>query len=427
MSTVSASRFPTVTAWMTAALFLSSCGGGAQNPQSSVLPNNRDAAGLAASTGYQVIYPFSGGLDGGNAATQLVFDTSGNAYGTTVQGGSADCGTVFKLHPASGGHWQESVLYNFSCFADGKNPHGGVIRDTHGNLYGTTTAGGLNGGCTGDGCGVVYEVKPGGTQTVLHTFQGKDDGFGPGSPLTFDAQGNLYGMAPDGGKFASGTVFTLQPSGTSWHFAVIHPFAGGNGGATGSLGALFVDAHGALLGVTEIDGAHNAGLAFRMKHVSGTTWMFQPVYAFKGTPDAAFPYGGLIESGGKLYGTTYYGGAHGNGSVFELTFGSNTFAERVVYSFKGGTDGSSPTSTLLAASDGSLYGTTSAGGNSGCGCGTVFKLSAGTFAESVLHRFGGSHDGQNPYYGLTQSGPLLYSSTVAGGTSGSGTIFSIAP
>lgn len=85
---------------------------------------------------------------------------------------------------------------HFSCFSDGKNPHGGVVRDARGNLYGTTTAGGLSRGCTGEGCGVIFKLASNGSESVLYTFQGKNDGFGPGSPLAFDRAGNLYGIAP---------------------------------------------------------------------------------------------------------------------------------------------------------------------------------------------------------------------------------------
>ncbi|HEV3152641.1 MAG TPA: choice-of-anchor tandem repeat GloVer-containing protein [Candidatus Baltobacteraceae bacterium] len=409
-----------------ALFFLNACAG--RVTQSAVPIGNFESVGALVPANpagaYQVIYPFGGGLDGGNAATQLVFDSQGNAYGTTVQGGNAGCGTVFRLHLVSG-QWHETVLYNFGCFADGKNPHGGVVRDSLGNLYGTTVAGGLSGGCTGDGCGVIFEIKHGGGEAVLYTFQGKDDGFGPGSPLTFGPDGTLYGTAPDGGAHSSGTVFSINPN--THHFQVIHPFSGGDGGSTGSLGALLVTAKGAIYGVTELGGAHQAGIAYRLTHPSGSPWKFEPIYTFKGQPDAANPYGGLIEVNGKFYGTTYFGGTAGAGSVFELTPASGTFGERVVYSFKGGTDGSSPTSTLVAGPGGAVYGTTSAGGRTSCGCGTVFALAKSTLTESVLHRFGALHDGQNPYYGLTQFGSTLYSSTVAGGTSGSGTIFSITP
>jgi len=419
-------RFQTFAAFG-ATIFLSSCGGTTNTMPPGPTAESRPLAMSTASASYEVIYPFSGGLDGGNAATELVFDPQGNAYGTTVQGGNAGCGTVFRLHPTTIGHWRESVLYNFSCFSDGKNPHGGVVRDAQGNLYGTTVAGGLSGGCTGDGCGVIFKIAAGGGESVLYTFQGKNDGFGPGSPLAFDASGNLYGTAPDGGKFGDGTVFTLKSMSGVWVFEAIHQFTGGNDGSTGSLGPLFVDAHGAVFGVAELGGAHQSGVAYEMKRVNGS-WTFAPIYAFKGQPDAAFPYGGLIEIGETLYGTTCFGGTTGNGSVYELTPGTTSCSERVLYSFKGGNDGSFPTSTLMAGPAGRLlYGTTSMGGGASCDCGTVFSVARGAMTESALHRFGALHDGQNPYYGLTQFGSSLYSSTVAGGTSGNGTIFSITP
>src|SRR4051794_13673863 len=102
-----------------------------------------------------VAYSFTGGTDGSNPAAQLIFDSQGNLYGTTVTGGDFDCGTVFKLTPMNG-QWQQSVLFSFDCFEQGKNPYGGVTFDAAGNLYGTTVAGGSGGFCTGDGCGVVY-------------------------------------------------------------------------------------------------------------------------------------------------------------------------------------------------------------------------------------------------------------------------------
>jgi uncharacterized repeat protein (TIGR03803 family) len=147
-------------------------------------------------------------------------------------------------------------------------------------------------------------------------------------------------------------------------------------------------------------------------------------------PDAGFAYGGLVaDAGGDLFGTTYYGGAHGAGSVFELSpAGPRNWKERVRYSFTGGMDGGSPTSTLVFDPAGDLLGTTSAGGNSGCSCGTVFKLRAGTNVETVSHRFGAIGDGMNPYYGLSvaPSGSYL-ATTVAGGPAGQGVVFETKP
>src|SRR5205814_1197502 len=132
------------------------------------------------------VYSFSGGLDGSNPASQIVFDSAGNAYGTTVTGGASDCGTVFQLSPAGGGNWQQSVLFSFDCFGQGKNPYGGVTLDADGNLYGTTVAGGFGGICSGDGCGVVYKLTQSAgswNESVLYAFGDSPDAAGPGNAV----------------------------------------------------------------------------------------------------------------------------------------------------------------------------------------------------------------------------------------------------
>jgi uncharacterized repeat protein (TIGR03803 family) len=179
--------------------------------------------------------------------------------------------------------------------------------------------------------------------------------------------------------------------------------------------------------VTELGGANSAGTIYKLGKSAGS-WQLTTLYAFKGQPDAAFPYGGLTaDKAGNLYGTTYYGGTSGVGTVFEL---SSHGHESVLYNFKGGTDSSSSTSTLMFDDAGNLYGTASAGGNPGCDCGTVFELSpsGGTWTEKVLHRFGTSPDGAYPYYGMSaDANGNFYSTTAAGGTGGGGIVFSFKP
>ena len=401
---------------------LSACAAsdGARRSSSAALPN---LASVSASE--QVLYSFSGGTDGGNAATGLALDRKGNLFGTTVVGGTNACGTVFKLAPQAEPPWTESVLYSFGCFADGKNPHGGVTFDPKGNLDGTTVSGGSGGSCGSSGCGVVFSLTPStGTEKVLHSFIGGDDGFGPGGGVTFDGP-TLYGTtpAPDGGKYSQGVVYSVSRGGSE---RIAHAFTGGKDGAGGSLGLLLLMSK-SLYGVTEEGGAHSAGTVFRLSPV-GKRWRLTTLYAFKGTPDAASPYGGLVaDSSGDLFGTTYYGGANNMGSVFELTPDrKGGYHERVLYSFAGGSDGSSPTSTLTLAGS-VLYGTASAGGGS-CGCGTVFKVDAESGAETTLHAFGGGGDGAYPYYGLTKGAKnTFYGTTVAGGVSGQGTVFALKP
>lgn len=381
-------------------------------------------AGSARGT-ERVLYSFTGGTDGGNAATGLVLDRSGNLYGTTVVGGTSTCGTVFKLTPRASPPWQETVLYSFSCFADGKNPHGGVTLDPRGNLDGTTVDGGTGGSCSSYGCGVVFQVTPKG-EHVLHDFAGGTDGFGPGGSVTLAKSGTLYGTTPDGGAYSDGVVYAVSRASRHWHESIIHAFTGGSDGGVGSLGLLLLDASGNLYGVTELGGAHNAGTVFKL---SPTLQKLTTLYAFKGMPDAASPYGGLLaDAAGNLYGTTYYGGAKGLGSVFELVrSGKTRYRERVIYSFQGGADGSSSTSTLVFGGSGALYGTTSAGGGA-CDCGTIFRVNPKTGTERVLHRFGKGADGAFPYYGLTRDASgNLYGTTVEGGYSNQGTVFEFTP
>jgi uncharacterized repeat protein (TIGR03803 family) len=380
---------------------------------------------------YKKLYNFAGGTDGRDPATPLTFDSAGNAYGTTAAGGDFDFGTVFMLTPSG----QETVLYSFTGAGDGLDPHGGVTLDSAGNLYGTTVAGGFGGFCAGDGCGVIFELSPsdgGWSETTLYSFQGLNDGFGPGGGLVFDSAGNLFGQAPDGGKHSAGVVFELSPTGQGWKYKVIHAFTGGKDGAVGSLGLLLFDAAGNLYGVTEIGGTNGAGAVYKLSPTPGGGWKTTVLYDFKGMPDAANPYGGLIlDAAGNLYGTTYFGGASGMGAVFQLIPGPNgTLQENVLYSFQGGTDGSFPTTTLVFNPAGSLYGTTSTGGRPSCDCGTVFKLtlSHGSWNEKIVHFFGKGRDGSSPNYGLTfdQAGNL-YGTTPVGGTGGQGIVFQLTP
>jgi uncharacterized repeat protein (TIGR03803 family) len=411
------------------ALLLSACG----SSQSALAPISvsTDRVNRATTSSEKVIYTFTGALDGGDPATALTFDGAGNIYGTTVLGGSSACGTIFKLVPKNGSTWRESVLESFDCYSGGKNPYGGVVLDQHGNLYGTTVSGGSGGSCGSTGCGVVFRLSSR-AEMVLHSFTGNDDGFGPGGAVVFRLYGDLFGTTPDGGKDGEGVVYQLEHrrnKGNHWRETIVHAFTGGKDGGTGSLGALLVGSGGTLYGVAETGGAYGAGTVYQLILSSGK-WRFTTLYAFKGTPDAASPYGGLIDGPypGYRYGTTYYGGKNGLGAVYVLVpKSSGGYEERVLYSFKGGNDGSAPTSTLLSFSGTTLYGTTSAGGGS-CGCGTVFAVDAKSGKEKVLHAFSGGSDGAYPYYGVTaDSSGNLYGTTVAGGTENQGTVYEVTP
>ncbi len=155
-----------------------------------------------------VLYPFTGGTDGATPYQGLVQDNQGYLYGVTYSGGASRAGVVFQLTPGNGGQWTENVLYPFTGGADGGNPNGDLVRDEHGNLYGTTEYGG---GLSSSG--VVFRVGPTGRETVLYAFMGEADGGLPEAGLFRDQNGNLYGTSQFGGDLSEcggcGVVFKI--------------------------------------------------------------------------------------------------------------------------------------------------------------------------------------------------------------------------
>ena len=181
----------------------------------------------------KVLHDFTGS-DGEYPNGALVADKAGNLYGTTVYGGpngcsGLGCGVVFELVRGTGGKWTYKILYLFDV-TNGAEPYGGLIFDSQGNLYGTTSIGGDTSGCgPPEGCGVVFKLSSDGkgnwTETVLYSFSGKDGAF-PYAPLTLDAAGNFYGTTEWGGAFDAGTVFQLSPGGSgNWTEEVLHSFS----------------------------------------------------------------------------------------------------------------------------------------------------------------------------------------------------------
>jgi uncharacterized repeat protein (TIGR03803 family) len=386
----------------------------------------------ATATTTDVIFSFEED-NGEYADTDLETDNAGNIYGTTVLGGEFGGGTVFQLRPTSNG-WEHTVLYSFTGGADGGEPYKGVTIDRKGNLYGTAVTGG-SGGCEG-GCGVVYKLsKSGGTwnQTIIHAFTGGDDGSGPGARVTVDRSGTVYGMTPTGGANGVGTIYKIRPHAGSWDFQVIHAFTGGADGAAGSAGRMLL-LDGRLYGAATAGGVHGSGVVFELTppvSAAGKSgeWSFRTLYSFHGQPDGSFPYGALLSASGKIYGTTYYGGANGIGAAYELSPRSvGEWDERVIYSFQPGSDGNSPISNLVRDTAGNLYGTTSEGG---LGTGTIFKLApsgGGQWTESVVHPFEGPPDGGFSYNGMVvdQFGNF-YGATVHGGTDDDGCVYQFTP
>jgi uncharacterized repeat protein (TIGR03803 family) len=267
---------------------------------------------ICACKGREVqIHQFGRGTDGAQPIGGVVLDSAGNFYGTTSLGGTYNNGTVFE-EKKSGDKWIESVIYNFTGGNDGINPPAGVTLDAHGNLYGTTSLGGAHGG------GVVYKLSAHGSgwkQTVLHTFRGASDGQNPVGGVVLDKAGNLYGTTFDGGVNGGGTVYKLSPSGTGWRFTTLYSLTGGYGGPYNKLTL----AHGNIYGFTEAEGKNGLGSVFKLAPGKGG-WTFTDLYDFVGGSEGAQPYGSVaVDKDGNVFGTTNTGGSQNQGLVFEIT------------------------------------------------------------------------------------------------------------
>jgi uncharacterized repeat protein (TIGR03803 family) len=400
---------------------------------------------------------------------RLLADASGNLYGATNYGGTANDGTVFELSPPiTGGAWTETVLYSFTGGTDGRSPIAGLVADSAGNLYGATNYGG-----TAGEYGVVFQlVRPtttGGawTENVLYRFQGgTNDGIFPGGGLIFDAAGNLYGETGFGGACNDGTIFQLSPPASqaaAWTETILYSFQYACNGKDGHVptGGLVFGKGGALFGVTSfgtIVGVPSGGTVFQLQPPTAghPQWTEQVLHSFTGGSDGYNPYGGAtVDSKGNLYGTTamaggsdgtHCTGTNGCGVVFELSppaVAGGAWIETVLHVFTGGNDGASPFARVIFDRNGNLYGTAANGGTGTCGgsteggCGAVFKLTppssgGGAWTETTLHTFTGAvADEGLPYAGVTfGKNGRLYGAT--SGNNGAkprqfGTVYKIVP
>lgn len=357
---------------------------------------------------YRVLHNFVANSEGASPFGGLIRDSAGNLYGTTELGAerpcngvSYGCGSVFKLS-ATGG---VTVLHTFTGgTGDGANSYANLIRDSAGNLYGTTYDGGAN------NWGTIFKVDPSGTETVLRSFSSTStDGANPYAGLVRDPAGNLYGTTFLGGSAGYGTVFKLDPSGT---FTLLHSFIGGLTDGFQPYGGLILDSAGNLYGTTR-------STVFKIDP-SGT---MTTLHYFTGPSDGNVCFAPVTrDSAGNLYGTTWLGGASNEGTVFKVdTAGTET----ILWNFTAGVDGDRPQSGVVLDAAGNLYGTTTGGGANGMG--VLFKLDT-TGTLTVLHAFAGGADGSIPYGGLLRSPTgILYGTTGSGGTHDAGTVFVLKP
>ncbi len=289
----------------------------------------------------------------------------------------------------------------------GLSPQAAVISDGSGNLFGTTSAGGASGD------GTIFEVsQAGGTPVALASFNGAN-GARPLASLIVDGSGNLFGTTLLGGASSHGTVFELaKGSGT---IKALASFNGTTG--VSPYGSLIADMSGNLFGTTSMGGAHADGTVFELAQGSGT---ITALASFNGT-NGSTPRAGLVMDGsGNLYGTASIGGTSNDGTVFELAKGSNTITALASFDR---TNGANPYGGLIVDSSGNLYGTTEGGGAASDG--TVFELSRGSGIITALASFNGT-DGAEPYATLIMDSGNLYGTTDVGGASRLGTVFELA-
>jgi uncharacterized repeat protein (TIGR03803 family) len=304
------------------------------------------------------------------------------------------------------------TLFNFKRQNNGVIPVGALI-SLNGTLYGATNFGGRTSKeCyPNNGCGVIYDMSPSGPYTVLYRFSGATSGARPYAGL-IDVGGTLYGTAQEGGKHKQGTVFALTTSGSE---SVLHAFGGKDGSDPRTS---LTSANGALYGTTYYGGSTETGTVFTVS----TSGAEQVLHSFTGGADGSLPLGSLTYVNKTLYGTTSSGGANNDGTVFAISPGGSSYT--VLYSFQGGADGAYPFAGLTE-SNGTLYGTTQQGGAKNAG--TVFAITTASGSESVLHSFGSGKDGSKPLAGLTLLNGQLYGTTSAGGAKNLGTIYTISP
>jgi uncharacterized repeat protein (TIGR03803 family) len=386
---------------------------------------------------YKVLDWFSGKNAPAKPLGTLIFDAAGNLYGTTELGGTHENGIVFQLAPDGNGGWVQHVLYNFCSRAnctDGGLPTAGLVFDTSGNLYGTTYGGG-----SAKQAGVIFRLSPGPggnwTEKVLYAFcpsRNCTGGSNPFAPLILDSAGNLYGTAFTGGVANRGAAFELvMGANDTWTEKVLYSFctlSNCSDGANPAAGLVF-DPSGNLYGTTLQGGGigpKGDGAVFELTPGQNGSWTEQVIFSFDNL-DGGAPAAGLIfDAKGNLYGTAQVGGHRQDGLVFELSLGAGgAWTESVLHFFH--PPNGTPTSGVVLDSEGNLYGTALYGGpDSG---GVAFKLSPnqnGAWTQTALHFF--NDNGDLPYGGLVlDSLGNLYGTTEGGGPESDGVVYQITP
>jgi uncharacterized repeat protein (TIGR03803 family) len=383
-------------------------------------------AGRVTAQTFTTLHSFNGS-DGASSYASLIL--SGNTlYGTAAGGSSSGIGTVFALNTngtgftnlfsfSPGGYDSTSPIYTNS---DGAKPWAGLILSGN-TLYGTANEGGITGN------GTVFAINTDGTGfTNLHIFTASSDPYytnsdGALSYASLILLGDtLYGTAAGGGSSGNGTVFAINTDGTG--FTNLHSFLGSPGDGSAPIGGLITNSSGnTLYGTTYFGGSSGNGTVFAI-NTDGTG--FTNLHNFISGSDGAKPYAGLILLGNTLYGTAQRGGSSGNGTVFAMNTDGTSFTN--LHNFIRVSDGANPSARLVLSSN-TLYGVAAEGG--GLAWGTIFAVNTNSTGFTNLHSFAGNpgnpSEGSNPYAGLILSDNTLYGTSYGGGNWADGTVFSL--
>jgi uncharacterized repeat protein (TIGR03803 family) len=392
------------------------------------------SAAVAHAQQFEVIHTFMYSGDGAYPYTGLTL-YHGKFFGTTYS-------AIFSLQ-SENGSWVLNPIFDFpgSPYSGGISPYGKVVVGPDGALYGTTYDGGLQDGCAGNGCGVVYRLQPPSTfcrsvqcfwtETVLHTFTGGADGAQPYSEVTFDQAGNMYGTASSGGSLncnsGCGVVYKMTPSAGGWTQSIIYNFTGGDAGQYPSGGLIF-DHLGNLYGAAG-GGGTGSGIIYKLTPSNGG-WTETVLHNFQGATDGGGPtYTLTADASGNLYGVTYGGGPQGGGTAYEYSpSNGGTFTVLHAFGISYG-EPATPSGTPIFDSAGNLYGTTAYGGYLFTDFGSVYKLSpsGGGWTETDLYVFEGGRDGMFPFCSpVFDAQGNLYGTASQGGI-GDGTVWRITP
>ncbi len=341
----------------------------------------------------------------GNEPNGLAQGEDGNFYGTTRMGGAdaCNCGVIFEITPSG----TLSSLYSFDgSAADGSYPNAGLTLGPDGNFYGTT----ISGGSHEDG--TVFQFNPStAKEKVLWNFAGTPDGQGPVGALVLGSDGNFYGTTTNGGENGSGMVFKITRNG---HLAAVYSFCS-EGYPCMTTGmepeaSLIQLAGGPFYGTTYSGGEHMSGTIFQVTP-AGT---LNKLYDFESAPSSGL----VLDTGGALYGTIGF-----PGSIYEIGYLGGTLNTICTFGEAPCNEGEETAGQLLIGNDGNLYGTTPYGGSDNDGI--AYQVSPSGTGFAVLHSFAGS-DGVNPVSGMIEAtSGVLYGTTSSGGANGDGTVFSL--